>query len=167
MEYYDKRAYRNHIDCYNIVIKVFVGIAAKLLRFHCKKYGLLLKRKWSVTNDFPNSNGTGSPLSDLYLFQVNQNASSAMVCRVVSHKSYELYHHVYRTLRQRVAMALSRHHLGHVLIYRSKRRENKALYSNHTNSLPPSLFDVARLHQVTNDIWDFDLQSNQAMRPTV
>ena len=103
----------------------------------------------------------------LYLFPANQNASSATVCRVVSHMSYELYHHVYRTLRQRVTMVPSRRQLGRVLKYHSKRRENKVLYSNHMNSSPLIVFAAAYLRQMSDDIWDFDLQSTQANRPTV
>ena len=101
----------------------------------------------------------------LYLFPASQNASSAIVCRVASHKSYELYLHVYRTLRQLVTIAPSRHQLERVLKYRSKRIENKDLDSNHTNSSPPSLFDVAHFCQMTNDIWDFFRQLNHANKP--
>ena len=103
----------------------------------------------------------------LYLFPANQNASSAMVCKVVSRMSYELYHHVYHTLRQHATMEPSHRQLEHALKYRSKRRENKVPYSNHTNSLPPNVFTLAHLHQISDDIWDFDLQSIQANRPTV
>jgi len=98
---------------------------------------------------------------------VNQNASSAMVCRVASRMSYELYHHVYHRHRQHVAMVLSRRQLEHVLKYRSKRRENKVLYSNHMNSLLHNVFALVHLHQISDDIWDFDLQSNQVNRPRV